>query len=432
MREQQELLNLDRTVSENRRLALIERGVAMPQLLTEELLLSIQEFNWFNKTARVVLHEKYHPYPTYKGPGNNGVFKIQKDGDDLVEILLLSDWATNTAESRAIAKQAGVKDYSIHLGDTYYVGDLPEIRNNFFPENGGKWPYGKLGSFAMLGNHEMYSGGAAYFRDLLPRMGTYAPGGRQIQEASFFCLENEYWRIIGLDTGYDSLKKTFRWEENEELNITQEQISWLTDQVRLNADKRGLIFLTHHQAFSAFDHSYPNPMEQLAELIDPGRDIIWFWGHEHRLAVYGGNPMNNGGKVYARCIGNSGMPVELNYEDGGSRRPQGETTLSPEAKHLVLFDQRGRKPYGNLWVGFNGFEVLGLQADNLRIEYYDNHEGWEQGKPILSEMWKIDQETGRLTGTEIRDHTSFNPDPDAKKRLSWFLGAQITDAVGNP
>ncbi len=111
-------------------------------------------------------------FQLYSNPAvNSGIFKIQKDPAEPVTIALLSDWASNTKESRQIAQQAGINDYSIHLCDTYYVGSENEIAANFDPEKGGNWPYGTLGSFAMNGNHEMYSGGQSYFTRATPRYG---------------------------------------------------------------------------------------------------------------------------------------------------------------------------------------------------------------------------------------------------------------------
>ncbi len=48
-------------------------------------------------------------------------------------------------------------------------------------------------SFALNGNHEMYSGGRPYFNRVLPSFN---------QEASYFTLYNDYWQIHGLDTAY--------------------------------------------------------------------------------------------------------------------------------------------------------------------------------------------------------------------------------------
>ncbi len=58
----------------------------------------------------------------------------------------------------------------------------------------------------------MYARGTSYFDTLLPKMGMT---GQSPQRASFFCLENEHWQIIALDTGYNSIK----WPLLEELRF---------------------------------------------------------------------------------------------------------------------------------------------------------------------------------------------------------------------
>jgi hypothetical protein len=318
------------------------------------------------------------------------------------------------------------------LGDTYFVGDDDEIKASFFEQEGGTWPYGKLGSFAMLGNHEMYSGGNSYFKDLLPRMGNYNSAGNQVQEASFFCLENKYWRIIGLDTGYDSLLPPHRFAPNKNLKLTPQQISWLHDTVKLNDDKRGLIFLSHHQAFSAFEDEFPNPLETISTLMNPGRDIIWLWGHEHWMSVYGPNQMHNGARVFARCIGNSGMPVELDV-DGGVKRPKSNFPHAAENKNLVLFDQRQKEIIGNnVRLGHNGYVILTLQGNKLAINYYDDNFGKDTGRLVLEEHWTIDNQTGKLSGVSIADRSIILGDMNLMDQLSWFLGAELSDAVGLP
>ena len=113
---------------------------------------------------------------------------------------LASDLGRNgSAFAVADAIRAHSPDVAIHLGDVYYSGTKDEFRDYFLGPR--CWPRGTLGetrggargTYALNGNHEMYSGGAGYFRRALPAFG---------QETSYFCLENAHWRIIGLDTGY--------------------------------------------------------------------------------------------------------------------------------------------------------------------------------------------------------------------------------------
>jgi hypothetical protein len=53
----------------------------------------------------------------------------------------------------------------------------------------------------------MYARGEGYFNDFLPKLGMRPGLGRPLagQETSYFCLQNKFWRILGLDTGYNSV-----------------------------------------------------------------------------------------------------------------------------------------------------------------------------------------------------------------------------------
>jgi hypothetical protein len=431
MNDKTDLMGLGRTAIENQWHALNENNADAPPLYNDQGLIAENVLEWICKNIGSLWQTPYTPYPTYSDPStNNGIFTIQKPSDAPVTIALISDWASNTVESQLIAKQAGTNDYSIHLGDTYYVGSAQEIAENFDPAQGGTWPYGTLGSFAMNGNHEMYSSGQSYFTQLLPVMGAYEANNdapAQTQQASFFCLENDCWRIIGLDTGYNSLTG-LGVTDNLNLNLTQEQKDWLANTVNLNNDKRGIIILSHHQCFSAFENEFPNPATYISSIMTPGRDIIWLWGHEHWFSVYGPNKLANGSNIFARCIGNGGMPVEL-YVEGGIRKPNDPNNIdNPHNRNLVIYDQRPRETInGDIQLGHNGYTILTLQAGNAVISYFDDNGGTGPGRKVLEEKWTIDTTTGNLTGNSIVDYT-INGDQPANLQLSLF-GNYLTDAI---
>jgi len=410
MNDKSDLVNLGRTAIENQWHSVKLNTAGAPPLYNDDGLNSQDIGQWIVHNLGNIFHTRFSPYPTYPDPDtNNGIFEIQKGADEPVSIALLADWASNTKESHTIAAQAGTNDYSIHLGDTYYVGSSDEISVNFNPDNNGPWPYGTLGSFALAGNHEMYSGGKSFYTELLPMMGSYEEGNDdpiQVQEAGFFCLENASWRIIGLDTGYDSLKGITD-SDNIDLDLTDEQKDWLTNVVNLNGDNRGIIILTHHQCFSAFDSQYQNPMNFIAGLMNPGRDIIWLAGHEHWFSVYGPNKLANGANVFFRCMGNGGMPVELYTENVGIKKPRNPNNIQdPVNCNLVLFDQRQREVLDDgVKLGHNGYAILTLQGNNATISYYDDNFLNGPGRKILEETWSIDTVTGELKGTGITDLT---------------------------
>jgi len=57
----------------------------------------------------------------------------------------------------------------------------------------------------------------------------------------------------------------------------------LKEMVRPEEDPRGVILLSHHQNYSGFQDQYAKPAQQLWN-AGLQRRVLWFWGHEHRLA----------------------------------------------------------------------------------------------------------------------------------------------------
>jgi hypothetical protein len=325
-----------------------------------------------------------HAFRTYSGD-DLGIYPLEGD-EEGIRIALCGDWGTGTDEAHDVAQRIKESEphYTIHLGDIYYVGDGPEVRSNFLGEPNKDtdyepclWPSGSKGAFALLGNHEMYARGNAYFELMLPKLGLMG-AQRKEQKASFFCLENEFWRIIALDTGYDSVG----WPIVEVIfppacGLTGDQLRWIRNELKLRDDGRGIILLSHHQYYSRFDTWYPTAARQLTEFLK--RPVIWFWGHEHRMAAYAEFGVQGGVQAFGRCIGHGGMPVEL---------PSGEP-LHPKCP-LEFIDKRPYKNDENLTLGMNGFARIVLKGPTLGAEYVDLH-----GGVVFSESWQI--EDGQLT-----------------------------------
>ena len=334
---------------------------------------------------------KRHPYQSYPRNGDTGIYKMQPAKPDVEEITisLLSDWASDTAESDAIGKLVAnhVPDYTIHLGDVYFVGTAFEIAENFTAPY-ASWYYGESGSLALSGNHEMYSNGNAFFQHLLPAM--YAREGeiRKTQQAGFFCLENDHWRIIGLDTGYTSVGRPFMEVLSPpDCHLKKEQIYWLRNIVKLgdSDDKRGLIFLSHHPYLSAFRDDYKKPGEQIEKILgESSRPVIWFWGHDHRMVIYKEAVNGKGPLAYGRCIGHGGLPVETNLPDS-----------TEDMQRILLYDRRVRKSIKKTIkrydLGYNGFVTLKLKQHELIAEYRDLED-----VVIAQESWHIDTKNGQI------------------------------------
>jgi len=344
-----------------------------------------------------------YPYPTYTGT-DKGIYNIQPTDTDTVTIAVVADWGTDTTQSFDVARKMEEHnpDYTIHLGDTYYVGAPHEIEQNF-TKPGSPWVRGTKGSFALLGNHEMYARGIAFFKKLLPTLGMRDETGKYTgQKAAFFCLENEHWRILGLDTGYYSIGKIPIIELlpgcGPDSHFDKKLVQWLYEDLKLDDvnDKRGLLILTHQQYITAFkdEGEYLVPAEQLAKLIGKTRPVVWIWGHEHKFSMYEKAQVNDGITAYGRCIGHGGMPIELNTFERNSN--------SHGNSKLVMVDTRPQPGSDTYPLGYNGYTVLTLQNEQLEIGYFDVN-----GK-LFSESWTADITTGDIKGSiDIPDTTTL-------------------------
>lgn len=358
-------------------------------------------FTWFYHYIKSRFGRKY-PFQTY-GKDDNGIYQFS---NKLTKIACAADWASDTPESLLIAGKIAKQkpEYTIHLGDTYFVGEPDEIKDNFINKK-SSWHRGSKGSFALLGNHEMFSRGIGYFKYLLPSLGLKSSTNDEYtgQKASFFCLESDHWRVVGLDTGYSSIGAIPILENISLLgkipllgkllipkcSLHEKLMEWLKNSVKLKGDKKGLIFLSHHQYCSAFEKDFGVIGKQLGKLVGSKRPVIWIWGHEHRMSVYSKYGIAPCLTAYGRCIGHGGMPVEL-VKDIPSEK-------IIKKKPLVLFDNRLRETIDGIKVGFNGYLMLNIEINNLEIEYYD------QVKKVLTEKWTVDNKTGILKGISIQN-----------------------------
>ena len=111
-------------------------------------------------------------------------------------VALLSDWGTGRNEARIVLRHAlrDDPDHLIHLGDIYPMGTPSRARERFLDLFDNKPSVKTL--WALNGNHEMFAKGTGYQDVVLPAC-------ERQEGASVFALENDHWRLIGLDTAYD-------------------------------------------------------------------------------------------------------------------------------------------------------------------------------------------------------------------------------------
>ena len=310
--------------------------------------------------------------------------------DEGSTVSLLADWGGDNPAAKHIAFVAGNADPKpkmvIHLGDIYYGGIKAEceafLRNwplQGDPKNPGSTiPPGS--SFALNGNHEMYSGGEAFFRVILPAFGQPQP---------FFCLEGEHWRLIGLDTAY----MDGRLKPPTKDDPMQEQWQWLIN-LLVNGPKRANIFLTHHQPVSAHDAEFrasETLRSDVCELLATAgikHDAIyaWFFGHEHRFTIY-----RDDETLYnARLIGSGCIPHEI----------QREVEPDPGCTPFTFVSGRG---VDDSVTAISQFAELRFFGQRLRVNYRD-----ENGVSLGWEMW--DSTRSRLDPERafVADETSHS------------------------
>ena len=89
------------------------------------------------------------------------------------------------------------------------------------------------------------------------------------------------------------------------------------------------------------------------------QEVLWLWGHEHRLAIYDLFSPDGNIRCYGRCMGHGGMPVETS-------RPH------PGQAPLAFYDSRTDYDIGNnVCVGWNGFVNVTLEGARLQLDYRD-------------------------------------------------------------
>lgn len=245
------------------------------------------------------------PYIRYKNLGDF-VIKDRLPADATVAIL--ADWGTGQESARTMLTSIAryKPDVVIHLGDVYYSGAQSEVQNYFYaiwqkvlniPKVAWGTPLTDLTSkpatFHLPGNHDMYAGGKPYY-DVIKMLG---------QPASYFCLQNDNWQFVAMDTSlHDSNPLTVA----DATSVEPDEITWMKDKVN-NAGGRKTILLSHHQLFTAFEKIGGASVN--AKLLPQVQDILpkltaWLWGHEHNLTIY-----KRFLNVLGRCVGHGAFPV---------------------------------------------------------------------------------------------------------------------------
>ena len=282
---------------------------------------------------------------------------------DKLTVALVSDWGASNDAAALVSKQikAANPDIVIHLGDIYYAGQRNEVDEmlKLWPLTDSKGHPVSGRSFALNGNHEMFSGGHSYFDRVLPAFG---------QQASYFGLRNSHWQILAFDSAYIEQRLLPPAEAQHVDARLISQWNWLLD--KLKNSKLPTILLCHHQPVSAYkkenDDSAKlrNDFQQLSAAA--GKPVFaWFFGHEHKSTIYDDPNI----PYFARLIGNGCIP---HFAPSANQEPE-------SGCYSFSRMNTGTNSKGD---AFSGFALLKFNGASIDLRYIN-----ENGSLFYEEIW---------------------------------------------
>ena len=171
------------------------------------------------------------------------------------------------------------------------------------------------------------------------------------QPASYFCLRNDDWQFVALDTGlHDNqaldCKPTF---------LEETEVTWLKDKIA-TANGRQTVLLSHHQLFTANEDIGGQSLNgrlqaQVAPILD--KVALWLWGHEHNQVIY-----KKWQGVLGRCIGHGAYPV-------------GITEIARPKFPDVPIEPLGVLKRGNSFYS-HGYAIMDIDGASARLAYYQD------------------------------------------------------------
>jgi hypothetical protein len=273
--------------------------------------------------AKGVKNPQYTPWQNL----TDYVYPLPEAGSDgrTLTVGVLGDWGTGEPVAQSVLQNLmnAKPDLIVHVGDIYYAGTNDECTGNFLGNINTYAPNTPV--YTLPGNHEYYSGGVGYY-SILPKLNQHTPSWAKVQQASFFCLNNSWLQLQGMDTGYNAgqlLEDIAGTEQATKLYDTDPahaEAIWHSQQIQnAAAANRRVILLSHHQAYSGYASIENgagvnlNLIGSFAAPLAAGGITAWLWGHAHVCEVYNSPitlPSPSGEtSVEGRCIGHSAFPV---------------------------------------------------------------------------------------------------------------------------
>ncbi|PYQ58004.1 MAG: hypothetical protein DMF53_21325, partial [Acidobacteria bacterium] len=204
---------------------------------------------------------------------------------------------------------------------------------------------------------------------------------------SYFCLRNDNWQFLAMDTGYND-RDPFTVLSNLTF-LNPPEVPWQQDKIQ-NAGGRKTVLLSHHQLFSAFgsvgNDTQGNPLAcnpnlQAAFTVNGesllGQVAWWFWGHEHNLDIY--QPYV--GLANGCCIGAGAVPMLVGDDPytpaTGLTLPSGESALP----QIIAGTQLGTN--GTFYS--HAYAIMTLTGTDAQVTFYQDEISVENGSLQLQE-----------------------------------------------
>lgn len=326
--------------------------------LTNELRMSTCDPEWI---------EALDAYLAFKAQGGAIPYIRYQSLDDFVipipddvVIAFIADWGTGAEDAAWLLSQVMLQkpDILIHLGDIYYAGTLDEVGDNFLDIVQAQ--VGNIPVYTLSGNHDMYSGGGGYY-SLLKKLN---------QPASYFCLRNDSWQFLAMDTGLNDADP-FSVASNVTY-LDPAEVTWHLDKLQ-NAGGRKTVLLSHHQLFSAAGLGEdtqgrqigfnPHLLGSFREALDRGQVALWLWGHEHNLVVF--DPYLN--LPQGRCIGSGAIPV---LTDQNPYTPNPNLDLQGQSAPPTMNLKDAQLSANADGFYYHAYAIMTLSGDKATVQYY--------------------------------------------------------------
>lgn len=337
--------------------------VAIPIRPSEKQFESVADAAaWAATAAAAWLFRLFTPKPDLPRPAGTAEYPLASRGG-APTVALFSDWGTGYYHSRYIARHLVTLEVAqaVHLGDVYYTGTMSQFEEQFTPPLEPVMRAMPL--YAMNANHEMDSHGIPYlhFLELKRQLGGQSGFAAQPQETSFFCLSNDAYQVVAIDTAFHD---NGRYQEKH-TGLRQ----WLRDRLEHGRDAgKVTVLLSQNEPYGPTGGDSVAARElrdlyliDLGDWVREGLVHAWFWGDEHYAALYEPNDIV---PFVGSCIGHGGYPYGRMHLDS---RPEDVTRAVWAETDARFPDDTGqRQDRGN-----NGFCVLTLASDGILLTYWD-------------------------------------------------------------